>query len=63
MVASFVLASLRGSTYGAEYDSPLRSLRPCWTAFLNIQRDMPVPFEATCRGVSLERSKGFSTTF
>ncbi len=26
--ASFVLASLRGSTYGAEYDSPLRSLRP-----------------------------------
>ncbi len=27
--ASFVLASLRGSTYGGEYDSPLRSLRPC----------------------------------
>jgi hypothetical protein len=32
--ASGVLASLRGSTYGTEYDSPLRSLRPCWTAFL-----------------------------
>jgi len=26
--ASFVLASLSGSTYGTEYDSPLRSLRP-----------------------------------
>ncbi len=26
--ASFVLASLRGSTYVAEYASPLRSLRP-----------------------------------
>jgi hypothetical protein len=34
--ASFVLASLRGSTYGTEYDSPLRSLRPRWTAFLSI---------------------------
>jgi predicted RNA-binding protein with PIN domain len=27
--ASIVLASLRGSPYGPEYDSPLRSLRPC----------------------------------
>ena len=34
--ASFVLASLRGSTYHKEYASPLRSLRPRWTAFLNI---------------------------
>jgi len=34
--ASFVLASLRGSTYGAEYDSPFRSLRPRWTAILSI---------------------------
>jgi hypothetical protein len=33
--ASGVLASRRGSTYGAEYDSPLRLLRPCWTALLN----------------------------
>jgi hypothetical protein len=32
MSVSFVLASLRGSTYGTEYDSPLRSLRPRWTA-------------------------------
>jgi len=34
--ASGVLASFRGSTYGKEYDSPLRSLRPCWKTFLNI---------------------------
>ena len=34
--ASFVLASLRGSTYSPEYASPLHSLRPRWTAFLNI---------------------------
>ena len=33
--ASGVLAALRGSTYGSEYDSPLRLLRPCWAAFLN----------------------------
>jgi hypothetical protein len=32
--ASIVLASLRGSTYGTKYDSPPRSLRPCWTSFL-----------------------------
>jgi hypothetical protein len=36
--ASFVLASLRGSTYSGEYASPLRLLRPCWTAFLNSLR-------------------------
>jgi hypothetical protein len=34
--ASLVLASLRPSTYGKEYASALRSLRPRWTAFLNI---------------------------
>jgi hypothetical protein len=33
--ASGVLASLRGSTYSKEYASPLHSLRPCRTAFLN----------------------------
>jgi len=33
--ASGVLAALRGSTYGREYASSLRLLRPCWTAFLN----------------------------
>ena len=38
--ASVVLASLRGSTYGTEYAAPLRLLRPCWTAFLNILRSI-----------------------
>jgi hypothetical protein len=38
-----VLATLRGSTYGREYDSPLRLLRPCWTAFLNSLQDIRVP--------------------
>jgi len=37
--ASYVLASLKGSTYGKEYASPSRSLRPCWTAFLTILRN------------------------
>jgi hypothetical protein len=32
---SYVLASLRGSTYRIEYASPLHSLRPGWTDFLN----------------------------
>src|SRR6266849_2070942 len=35
---SGVLASLRGSTYRSVLLSPLRSLRPCWTAFLSILR-------------------------
>jgi len=34
--ASGVLASLRSSTYPRGYASGLRSLRPCWTAFLSI---------------------------
>lgn len=34
--ADCVLAVLRGSTYGPEYASPLRVLRPCRTAILNI---------------------------
>ena len=41
--ASGVLASLRGSTYEPEYASPLRSLWPCWTAFLNSLRGMLLP--------------------
>src|SRR5262249_51954504 len=36
--ASFVLASLRPSTYLKPYASGLRSLRPRWTVFLNILR-------------------------
>jgi hypothetical protein len=42
--ASGVLASLRGSTYGTEYDAPPRSLRPCWRAFLNSLRAALFPF-------------------
>jgi hypothetical protein len=34
--ASFVLASLRPSTYLELYASALRSLRPCWTSVLTI---------------------------
>ena len=34
--SSFVLTSLRPSTYNEAYASGLRSLRPCWKAFLNI---------------------------
>jgi hypothetical protein len=36
---------LRGSTYGTEYASPLRSLRPCWTAFLTILQEIVIRFE------------------
>lgn len=36
--ASSVLTALRGSTYETKYASPLRLLRPCWTAFLNSPR-------------------------
>jgi hypothetical protein len=41
--ASGVLAPLRDSTYGTEDASPLRSLRPCWTAFLSILQEAFVP--------------------
>ena len=43
--ASGVLASLRDSTYSEEYASPLRSLRPCWTAFLNSLQASLLPLE------------------
>ena len=36
--ASFVLASLKASTY-SEYASAFRSLRPCWTAVLSSLQD------------------------
>jgi hypothetical protein len=35
MVASFVLASLKASTYQTAYVLAFRSLRPCWTTILN----------------------------
>ena len=34
------VVNLSGSTYRSEYASPLRWLRPCWTAFLNRLRMM-----------------------
>jgi hypothetical protein len=34
--SSFVLASLKGSTYRIEYASPFRSLRPCRRDVLTI---------------------------
>ncbi len=46
--ASFVLASLRGSTYDSRYASPLRSLRSRWTALLNIlHSDTLIGFQRT----------------
>jgi hypothetical protein len=45
MSASFVLASLRGSTYNKEYASPLRPLRPRWTAILNILLSTPLRWQ------------------
>ena len=39
--SSFVLASLKGSTYGKEYASPIRLVRPCRQAFLNILSGIP----------------------
>src|SRR5574338_1289178 len=57
--ASGVLASLRGSTYRTEYASPLRLLRPCWTAFLSILEgcSSAVSFDADHR--SFRVPKGF----
>lgn len=37
---SFVLASLRGSTYGPKYAVPLHSLRPRWAVLLKILWDI-----------------------
>ena len=39
MASSFVLASLKGSTYYTQHASPLRSLWPRWTTIVNIVRD------------------------
>ena len=52
--ASFVLASLRGSTYGKEYDSPPRSLRPRWTAFLSILHSVSL-WSETCQCVTISK--------
>ncbi len=34
-----VLTSLKDSTYGREYASAFRSLRPCRRSFLNVLKD------------------------
>ena len=50
--SSFVLASFRPSTYPRGYASPLRSLRPCWTAFLSILRcQVPQFLLSSCNDV------------
>ena len=54
--ASGVLAALRGSTYRKEYASPLRLLRPCWTAFLNSLLEALVALKmAGCSPIPLRR--------
>ena len=53
MTASFVLASLRGSTYPRGYASPLRSLRQRWTAILSL---LPLPWHNHLTEVVLSRS-------
>ncbi len=58
---SGVLTSLRGSPYGREYDSPLRSLRPCWVAFLNSLRGILQTFVTSGRAPSPGLFLGLST--
>ena len=60
--ASGVLASLRGSTYGPEYASPLRSLRPCWTAFLRILRGCSASSPSSISATATEVTFSFSAT-
>jgi hypothetical protein len=74
--ASGVLASFRGSPYGlgkrlfiqamggrvkTEYDSPLRSLRPCWTAFLRILHGSSVSSQTSISVTATEVGMSFST--
>jgi hypothetical protein len=49
--ASFVLASLKPSTYRRKYATAFRSLRPCWTAILNFLQEL---FEGFKRGLFRE---------
>ncbi len=57
----FVLASLRDSTYGTEYASPHRSLRPRRMAFLNILRSVLFPSEILVLLAVGHIQDGFST--
>ncbi len=59
--ASFVLASLRGSTYRKESASPLRSLRPRWTPFLHILQAILIPSSIPSTHACPGRQNGSST--
>jgi putative transposase len=43
-----------------EYDSPLRSLRPCWTAFLRILRAILIPTRHVNRSHCIAQKSSFS---
>ena len=61
--ATGVLASLRGSTYGPEYDSPLRSLRLCWTAFLRILHEYSTSSHSSISVTATWVKMSFSAAF
>ena len=48
--SSFVLTSLKASTYATEYASAFRSLRPCWKGFFTILADKPL-YDAQSRPI------------
>lgn len=57
MAASFVLASLRGSTYGSMYASPLRSLRLRWRArSMEAMNDISRPTSADSPASTIRRT-------
>jgi hypothetical protein len=58
--SSFVLASLKASTYGKEYASASRSLRPRWTAFLTILDEVPSASWPVLTLLLSERHRGYS---
>ncbi len=62
MSASGVLASLRGSPYGAEYDSPLRSLWPCRTAILSILRGYLMSPQPSRSAIASEVNMSYSAS-
>jgi len=73
--ANDILASLRGSAYSlgkrlfiqamggrvkTAYDSPPRSLRPCWTAFLRILRGCSASSPTSISATATEVTMSFS---
>ena len=62
--ASFVLASLRSSTYPRGYASGLHSLRPRWTAILSILRYRGIdPVSISFSQTSILHYAGLSITY